>query len=390
MSISTQFSQKSTASRTLDSIARTHIPGIFCESAIARDILDYYGLSLNGATVFGLSGVLGFTFVNPYSHLVDLPHATASGINNNPTLPLLNNLGLEWKRYDQFDFETCIDGFSHYFEQNIPIMIRVSFFDYYSRVFKDRAEVGNQSAENIFSVFEKYLPYNTGLHYILGVGLNKSKGELMFIENLFNGIYSMPLEVLREAMNNGQKMSAVNEWTVILPFDQCKIGSQNVLIALHNIAQNLLNSTDYRGEANNGLLGLQKFIDSFFTWPEHFESNELKEHLALLFLAGGGVFKNEGFYRTIASKFFNYAQSILKDERLSEVGKLLKDLGSNWYRFMSRIPIALTNEINELFSGQVRAQLNEIYATESKCAHLIEAIVNDYIKVERSEIDKAC
>jgi hypothetical protein len=364
----------------LKTIVKIHKPGIFCEAAMLRDVLEYYGLSLNGATSFGLSGSMGFSYAIPDTYSTGLPHYTVSGININLTMPLLTNLGLDWDRYNNLKFEECIECFRYYFSKHMPVIIRVSYKEYYSSVFgKEDSNPGSKSANNIFSVFEKYLPYNSGVHFILGIGIDEIRQELIFIENMFFDEKRMPLNILRKAMHSGQKMSEINEFSVIYPFEGLEIRKYNIMLALRKTASNLLEKIDYFGEIVNGINGLRNFIIDFVSWNKKFELKILKEHLALLFLSGGGIFGNDGFYRGTFSKFLNFAYSIIKDERLSLISDKYKVLGGSWYRFLSKTINAVDNDPQTFFTDELSDELLGFYEEEKDSAERLRTFVEDFI-----------
>lgn len=362
--------------KIIEKLKSIHCPGLYCETAIIRDALEYYGLSLSGVEYLGLAGIFGFALVRPYSHIFDLPHWSVSGIPENAILPLMTNLGIKFDRYENMDFTTSLKGIKYYLDRNVPVIIRVAYMEYYSSVFGSKEKsVGNQSAESIFSIFSKYIPYNTGAHYILAIGYNEDEGTVEFIENLFRESYKMPVEILEKSMNSGQRMSAVNEWTVIHPFNNIKIGTEHYYRAIHRIITGMEKEKDYYGEAKNGLGALREFKEKFFEWQHVFDGQTLKEHLALLFLSGGGIYTNEGFYRNSINKFLARVQSITGNNDFEPISLLYRKLAQKWYRFLLITVKCLEDLPDIIFSDDIKRFLDEIYSDECQGIEMLKASI---------------
>ncbi|MBS5933890.1 MAG: hypothetical protein KIC94_13570 [Clostridiales bacterium] len=354
-------------------LKRIHCPGLYCETAMIRDVLELYGLRLSGNECLGLAGILGFAFVRPDSHLFELPHCSVTGIPYNAIVPLMVNLNLQYAKFENQTFDDAVEGIKYYLKSNIPVIIRVAYNQYYSKVFKEQQHAtGNQGAENIFSVFSNYLPYNTGTHYILAIDYHEENDTIEFVENLFRGSYEMNMETLKKAMNSGQKMCAENEWTVIYPFDNVSVNHGHVYKSLRRIVNGMESSIDYNNEAQNGLFGLKEFIDDFFLWDKKFDKQTQLENMALLFLSGGGIYKKEGFYRNSFSKYLVAAEKITNVSELGDACALYKNLATKWDTFLGYIKFTLSDSMGDIYSDHVKSLLDDIYDDESKGAELLK------------------
>lgn len=355
-----------------EKLKRLHCQGLYCETAALRDILDYYGLNLSGIECMGLSGIFGFAYMRQDFHIIDVPYWSISGYVGFALMPLAANLGIELERYENLDTGVSIKGIRYYLEQNIPVMVRVTFNEYYSLLKQKDGRMGNPYSESTLGILSRHIPFNTGVHYILAIGYHEEDNTFEFVENLFRESYRLPQEVLEKAMNSGQRMSALNEWAVLQPFDEVKIGPQHIYRTLGRVLTGMEQQSDYMNEATNGLQSMEEFIESYFQWPRMFDEKTLVEHLAFVFLSGGGLYRNEGFYRRSFGKFLNYAQKITGDDRFGEISGYYIELGTKWYRFLTMISKGFQGTPGDAFSPDVKTILNEIYHDEHKCIGLLK------------------
>jgi len=325
-----------------------HQPGVHCESSAIRDVLEYHGLRLSEAIVFGLDCTFGFIYWKQKSAIP--PVHIGGKIRKFPnTLPKF--LGINVERKTTSRQKKAWQSIKEMLDKDVPVPI---FADIY---YLDYMNVPKE-------------PWNHfGAHMIVLVGYNEEKSEAYVADTSFNGLQAISLKSLAQARNSKYKpFPPKNTWfNISLPAKQQRL-NQAVKNALSETAKDMLNPPT----RNFGIKGIRQLADDIPNWPKLLDSKQLRLTLFLTYIDMEEAGTGGGNFRKLYSLFLKEAGELIPDRSLREAGKKLDNSADAWSEIAhSLLKASQSENVAEIIS-KAREKIIE-------CANIEEEVFTSII-----------
>jgi len=325
-----------------------HQLGVHCESSAIRDVLEYHGLKLSEAMVFGLDCTFGFIYWKLKS--VIPPFHIGGKIRKFPnTLPKL--LGITVERKTTSSQRKAWQSVKEMLDNDVPVPI---FADIY---YLDYINVPKE-------------PWNHfGAHMIVLVGYDEKKGEAYVADTSFNGLQAISLKSLAKARNSMHKpFPPKNTWFNISLLAKQQPLNQAVKKALLETAKGMLNPPT----RNFGIKGLRQLADDILNWPKLLDSRQLRLTLFLAYIDMEEAGTGGGNFRKLYSLFLKEGGELIPDRCLREAGEKLDNSADAW----SEIARSLLKASQ---TGNVEEMISKAHEKIIECANIEEEVFTSII-----------
>ncbi|GFZ30885.1 hypothetical protein CSC2_14110 [Clostridium zeae] len=303
-----------------------HRIGMHCETVAVRDIIHYYGTDLTFHDLLGLAGTLATFCCKPHSYNADVPYLSLSGYTSNITIDAANTLGLDVITYNYDTFENSFKLICEYVGNKIPVIVRLSYNEYAPKIYEQRP---------FSSEIEECVDINFGVHYIQILAFNEAEQCVYFAESDRPDIQSMPVQLLKNAMNaKAKEMPVENEFMVIMPPTKpITLGKNQILSSFQKMYLKTCNNFNFGDQAFVGVGGVEKFRKEFLEILNTCDEAYIRANVAWLLISTGAVFKSNILYKSSLKRYCDTAQKITNNIRFVNLSKIAGKLERSWRAF---------------------------------------------------------
>lgn len=303
-----------------------HRIGMHCETVALRDIIQYYGTNLTFHDLLGVSGTLTTLCCKPHSFNADIPYLSLTGYTSNITLDVANALELDVRIYNYDTFENSFKLIYEYINNKIPVIVRLAYKEYAPKIYEQQP---------FPDVIADCVDINFGVHYIQILAFNMDEQRIYFAESDKTGIQSMPIELLKKAMNTKTKeMPAENEFMVIMPTSApITLGENQIISSFQKMYLKTCSNFSFGNQASMGANGVKKFRREFMEILNTHDELYIRANVAWLLISTGGTFGSNVLYKSSLKRYCDTAYKITNHRGFITLSEIAGKLERRWRKF---------------------------------------------------------
>lgn len=337
----------------------SHKVASHCESGIVRNLLNFNGIDVTEAVVFGIGAGVDFVYLNFLKYFSPFPltivRSQMGKIFKN--VKKLCNVKFFYKQLKNTDI--TINKINKLIDSDIPVAVCVDMF------------------------YMKYLPpfmhIHVPFHFVILYG--RDKNNYAVSDPYYQSVATLSIDSLRTAISTHAMFSKDNLVTYIESVPNNINWEKAIIKGLQRTCNKMLPPSFINAYPILGVTGIKTFAKKILDWPKEYKGIPLRE--GIIYTATG--FEEQGTgggaFRLIYAAFLQEASKILNLPGLNELAGKMVENGKEW-RETSRKLIKIGKEI---------PKSNNIYPewyknNEKKLYESLSEISNDYLK--RSETEK--
>ncbi|MBI9053433.1 MAG: BtrH N-terminal domain-containing protein [Bacteroidales bacterium] len=286
-----------------------HIPAGHCENGVISSLLNYHGLKLSEAMIFGIGSGYFFAYM-PFVKVNGIPLASFRPIPGMIFAKAAKRLGIEMKKQSfRKQPKRAMDELDKVLDKKLPVGIQAGVFhlSYFPPAYRFHFNAHNLTVygkeDNTYFISDPVMEYPTTLTYDELKKVRFAKGALGPNGKMYYPI-NIPKEIdLKSAIRKGIKQTA--DWMTTIP------------IPLF------------------GVKGIRYLSKRLRNWPNKLGAKRAAAYLAQMVRMLEEIGTGGAGFRFIYAAFLQEAAGVMDDERYNELSKEMTKIGDKWRKFSS-------------------------------------------------------
>jgi hypothetical protein len=286
-----------------------HIPAGHCENGVISSLLNYHGLKLSEAMIFGIGSGYFFAYM-PFVKVNGIPLASFRPVPGMIFAKAAKRLGITMKKQSfRKQPKRAMDELDKTLEKGLPVGIQAGVFhlSYFPPAYRFHFNAHNLTVYgkegDTYFISDPVMEYPTTLTYDELKKVRFAKGALGP-----NGKMYYPIDIpekidLKLAIKKGIKQTA--DWMTTIP------------VPLF------------------GVKGIRYLSKRLRNWPEKLGPKKAAAYLAQMVRMLEEIGTGGAGFRFIYAAFLQEAAGVMEDDRYNEFSKEMTKIGDKWRNFSS-------------------------------------------------------
>ncbi len=286
-----------------------HIPAGHCENGVISSLLNYHGIKLSEAMIFGIGGGYFFAYM-PFVKVNGIPLASFRPVPGMIFARAAKRLGIKMKKQSfRKQPKRAMDELDKVLEQNLPVGIQAGVFhlSYFPPAYRFHFNAHNMAIygkeDNTYLISDPVMEYPTTLTYDELKKVRYAKGPLSPNGKMYYPI-SIPEKIdIKPAIIKGIKQTS--EWMLNIP------------VPLF------------------GVKGIRYLAKRLRNWPEKLGPKKAASYLAQMVRMLEEIGTGGAGFRFIYAAFLQEVAGIMENDKYNEMSKKMTKIGDKWRNFSS-------------------------------------------------------
>jgi hypothetical protein len=286
-----------------------HIPAGHCENGVISSLLNYHGLKLSEAMIFGIGSGYFFAYM-PFVKVNGIPLASFRPVPGMIFAKAAKRLGITMKKQSfRKQPKRAMDELDKTLEKGLPVGIQAGVFhlSYFPPAYRFHFNAHNLTVygkeDDTYFISDPVMEYATTLTSEELKKVRFSKGALSPNGKMYYPI-DIPEEIdLKSAIKKGIKQTA--DWMTTIP------------VPLF------------------GVKGIRYLSKRLRNWPQKLGPKKAAAYLAQMVRMLEEIGTGGAGFRFIYAAFLQEAAGVMEDDRYNEFSKEMTKIGDKWRNFSS-------------------------------------------------------